>query len=143
MSRNLYTEIASVILILLFAYTAFSKTADHIVFKNALYMSIPGHRKGASIIAWLIPIAEHIVAVLLSFQQTRLSGLYSSLLLLLIFTCYPGFMILLKRNLPCHCGGMISTMSWPQHVLFNLFFIAINIAGIICYKRRVPAKIIT
>jgi len=143
MTRNLYTEITSAVLILLFAYTASSKTIDHAGFENVLFMTIPGHRKGASAIAWLIPVAEYIVVLLLLFQQTRMKGLYLSLLLLGFFTFYLGYMILFKKGLPCSCGGVISKMSWPQHIIFNLFLIAINIAGIVFYKRKVPAKLIT
>jgi len=143
MKRNLYIEIACAILILLFAYTASGKIVNHSFFKNTMYMSIPGHRKGAAIIAWLVPVTELIIVLLLLFQQTKIAGLYSSLILLTGFTGYILYMILSRDNLPCSCVGVISKLSWKQHIFFNLFFIAISTAGIISYKRMVPAKVIT
>jgi hypothetical protein len=35
-------------------------------------------------------------------------------------------MILSFAKLPCQCGGVISKMSWKEHVVFNAFFIVVN-----------------
>jgi hypothetical protein len=39
-------------------------------------------------------------------------------------------MVSFDKNLPCSCGGIISKLSWKQHILFNLFFIMLSITGI-------------
>jgi hypothetical protein len=39
-------------------------------------------------------------------------------------------MIKFYTKLPCTCGGVISKMSWPQHVLFNSGFMILAIVGI-------------
>jgi hypothetical protein len=61
---------------------------------------------------------------------TRLFGLYSSISLLTLFTGYLVVMIKSYTTLPCTCGGVISEMTWPQHLLFNLGFIILGCVGI-------------
>jgi putative oxidoreductase len=45
--------------------------------------------------------------------------------------------------LPCSCGGVISSMSWKQHLVFNVHCIAINIVAINLFKRDMQQKFIT
>jgi hypothetical protein len=44
-------------------------------------------------------------------------------------------MISFDKNLPCSCGGIISKLSWKQHIIFNLFFIVLSVIGIRFQKR--------
>ena len=122
-------QIASSLLILLFAYTAFSKLFDYRAFTQTLSES-PLIHNGADTIAWLLPAIELVVVLLLFFEGTRRVGLYASLLLLVLFTLYLLYMVLFVADLPCSCGGVLSKMSWKQHVFFNLFFIVVNLIGI-------------
>jgi hypothetical protein len=39
-------------------------------------------------------------------------------------------MVLTSANLPCSCGGVIQQLSWKQHIVFNISFIVLGIAGI-------------
>jgi hypothetical protein len=39
-------------------------------------------------------------------------------------------MLAFDTSLPCSCGGIIAKLSWKEHVVFNLFFIANSVAGI-------------
>jgi putative oxidoreductase len=122
-------QIASSLLILLFAYTAISKLLGYRAFARALSES-PLIHNGADSIAWLLPATELIVVLLLFFETTRKIGLYASLFLLVSFTIYLLYMVLFVDDLPCSCGGVLSKMSWQEHIFFNLFFIAINLIGI-------------
>lgn len=118
--------IASSMLILLYSYTAISKLVDYEIFKATLGRS-PLIDQEADTIAWLLPAAELIVVLLLFFEHTSKAGLLASLVLLIIFTLYLLYMVLFVADLPCSCGGVLSKMSWEQHVFFNLFFIVINL----------------
>jgi hypothetical protein len=101
----------------------------------AVLSKIPLIGRGAGIVAILLPLAELLIALLLLFERTRLIGLYASLVLLSIFTVYLVYMVLAVPKLPCSCGGVISTMSWKQHVVFNAVFIVLTIIGIRRFKR--------
>lgn len=128
MKNNPVIILCSSLLILLFTYTAISKLTEFEKFVRVLDES-PLIHKGADTIGWLLPVTELIVVLLLFFEQTRKAGLYASLLLLVLFTLYLLYMVLFVADLPCSCGGVLSKMSWKQHVLFNLFFIVINLIG--------------
>jgi hypothetical protein len=121
--------IISLLLIFLFAYTACSKLIDSKAFATVLG-SVPLIERGAGIVAILLPLAELLIVLLLLFERTRLVGLYASMILLLVFTVYLVYMVLMVPHLPCSCGGVISRMSWKQHVVFNLFFIGLTMIGI-------------
>jgi hypothetical protein len=127
--KSTIIEVISSLFVLLFVYTALSKLTDYNFFVAQLYTH-PGINKYAATIAWLIPTLELCAATLLSFQRTRLTGLYSSLLLMTGFTIYLLYMLRFGDNLPCSCGGVIKYMTWKQHVGFNLFFILIAILAI-------------
>ncbi|MEJ8841887.1 MauE/DoxX family redox-associated membrane protein [Lacibacter sp. H375] len=119
----------SSLLILLFTYTAISKLTDYEKFVRVLDES-PLIHKGADTIAWLLPVTELIVVLLLFFERTRRMGLYASLALLTVFTIYIGCMLLFVAELPCNCGGVLNKMSWQQHLFFNAGFLVINVIGI-------------
>jgi len=127
--------LCSSLLILLFTYTAISKLTDYANFVRFIDESSPIH-KGADTIGWLLPVTELIVVLLLFFERTRKIGLYASLLLLVVFTLYLLYMLLFVADLPCSCGGVISKMSWQQHVWFNLFFIGLTMLGLYAIRRQ-------
>jgi putative oxidoreductase len=72
----------------------------------------------------------------LFIPSMRVTGLYASVLLISIFTIYLGYMIFFIPALPCSCGGVLRYLSWQQHVVFNLFFILLAVAGIYLYKKN-------
>lgn len=119
--RNAIVEIISGLLILLFLYTGLSKLFDHQVFAFQLSRS-PLLQSIAPVISYALPILEIITAILLFIKKHQQKGLYISLALLSIFSIYLIFMVTFYKDLPCTCGGVISKMSWQQHILFNLLF---------------------
>lgn len=126
-------DIIGGLLVLLFVYAAFSKLFDYTQFKMQLGSS-PLLASYAGIIAWMVPVVELIIATLLTVTVTRIIGLYASLGLLLIFTLYITAMLLSGEHLPCSCGGIIQALNWSQHLVFNLFFMALCIGGIVLRK---------
>jgi hypothetical protein len=140
------------LLIFLFAYTAFSKLSlfsysapfswnefrliNLTDFKEAMFKS-PVLRPYIHELAYGIPVTEIIVCMLLLFSKAKKWGYYLSLILLTFFTAYIIYILnVFAHHLPCVCGGVISRMSWPQHLLFNLFFIAITIRAIFLMNKR-------
>jgi hypothetical protein len=123
------TYIISLLLILLYAYTASSKVLEQKQFVMVLE-DVPLIGRGAAMTAILLPLAELLVVLLLIFERTRLIGLYASLALLVLFTVYLGYMILFVPHLPCSCGGVISNLGWREHVVFNVVLISLNGLGI-------------
>lgn len=84
----------------------------------------------APAVAYGIPLTEIGVAAILVIPRLQQMGLYLSLALMLIFTCYLTYMVLFSSEKICSCGGVISSLSWQQHIWFNLAFIIVAITGI-------------
>lgn len=126
-------EIISALLILLLLYTALSKLSDHETFLFVLKKS-PLLYPFAGFIAIALPIAELLVALLLFIPRTRSTGLWASFFLITLFTVYLIYMVAISPDLPCSCGGAVGSLSWRQHIVFNLFFIAISLCGMLVNK---------
>ena len=129
MKRIVTTELISSLLILLFCYTALSKLFSVAHFEAVLEQS-PLISSGAALLAWQVPLTELCIVLLLFFPHTRVAGLYGSLLLLGLFTIYLVYMVLFSQHLPCSCGGVISSMSWPVHIGFNGVCIGATVVAI-------------
>lgn len=131
-------------LIFLFAYTAVSKLniganytfIDVASFEEAMFKS-PVLRPYVHELAYIIPLTEILACSLLLFTKTKKAGYYLSLFLLVSFTAYIVYILnVYKHQLPCVCGGVISLMSWTQHLLFNCFFIVITIRAVYLTHKR-------
>ena len=131
MTRRIHpAEIFTSLLILLFAYTAISKILDFNKFRRVLSES-PLIHNGAGIIAWLLPATELLIVLLLFLPRYRITGLWISLGMLTVFTGYLFYMLLFASHLPCSCGGVLSSLSWKEHLVFNVVFLGINTGGLI------------
>jgi uncharacterized membrane protein YphA (DoxX/SURF4 family) len=141
MNRHIIPEIASSVLVLLFAYTGLSKLFDYGSFKAQLSIS-PYLHFISTMLAWLLPALELIISLLLTISTTRLSGLYCSFILLMLFTVYIMLLLLSGKHLTCTCGGIIKELSWKQHLVFNLFFVTVALTGIKKAKKTIIRKAI-
>ena len=130
MKKNTIVELISSLLMFLFLYTALSKLLEFNKFKYQIGQS-PFITNISWLVIWSIPLAEIITSIFLIFKRTRLAGLYLSFFLLLLFTGYVFIMLRYSSYLPCSCGGVLSIMSWKQHLIFNLVFTGLSLAGII------------
>lgn len=120
--------------IFLFVYTALSKFLELNRFEAVLGTSpLIGDKK--AIVAWSLPSIELIVALLLLFPKTQPIGLLFSFFLMTIFTLYVIYMILSIPNLVCSCGGIISSLTWKQHLLLNVFFMMLALAGMLLKRK--------
>ena len=118
-----------VLCLVLFATAAYSKVAEHDTFLKGLSrVSFIG---GAAVyLAWLVPVAEILISILLIVPQTQRLGLYAVTGLMTVFTGYILSMFLWAEKLPCHCNLIIEKLSWGEHVWFNLGFIALAISAL-------------
>jgi putative oxidoreductase len=138
--RKWIMETILLLLFILFVYTAGSKLINY---KTTVFQmnAQPFDNKYTPFLVLGVPIAEFIVAGMLIFKRTLLKGLWASLFLLTLFT---GYIILIKLNyygtIPCSCGGVLKDLTWTKHLFFNLFFMAISIAGILIEKRNLQSR---
>jgi len=135
----LIIDIISAGILLLFLYTAVSKLLDDQHFKSVLIMS-PLLHPFAGIVAWALPIAEIAIVLLLLLPKTKLNGLYTAFVAIVIFTIYITYMIIFTPRLPCSCGGVLKSLTWAQHIFFNLLLLLL-IATAIGLSRKIKKAI--
>lgn len=139
MKRKIIIEIISSLLILLFLYASVSKWLAFKLFIGEMNNQ-PFPNWMTPFLVWSIPFIEVIIAAALIFEKTRVPALYASLFLMLAFTVYTVTILFHAfKYIPCSCGGVIRSLTWPQHLFFNLFFVGISLLGIIL-KRRDPVR---
>ena len=73
---------------------------------------------------------------MLAFSKTRLKAFYASYTLMVVFTLYIIAITRFSDYVPCSCGGILQHMTWNQHLIFNLFILAITLAGIILSNNK-------
>ena len=125
---GLILKIISFYFIFLFVYTGFSKLMDNQSLFTAL-RNAPLFLKTslAIFLSWVVPITEIILAIMLSIKKTSRYGWTGTIILLTIFTLYTGWIVLVSPYEPCTCGGLMSLLSWKQHLFFNLSSLALAI----------------
>jgi putative oxidoreductase len=134
--RQVLIECISTLLIMLFLYASVSKFLDFETFIDEMNNQ-PLPNSWTPFLVWSIPCTEIAVALALMIERTRLVALYASLILMSLFTIYTITILLhFFRYVPCSCGGVIKKLTWPQHLVFNLFFVALAVSGIILQRRK-------
>jgi cytochrome c oxidase subunit IV len=129
MNKETAIKIICTLLVFLFAYAAISKLLDYSTFQVQLSQS-PYITRFANVIASALPAVELIVAVSFAFSHLRLFAFYAALFLLSLFTAYLVAMLNFSYYIPCSCGGLLSSLSWKEHILFNIVFILLSLTGI-------------
>lgn len=142
--KSTITYFTSMAFVFLFVYTAQAKLTEHATFENMLAKTqVVDTFSG--LLSWLIPITEIVISVLLIIpiflkelkpryyklaDKLNKIGLWSALIIMIIFTVYLSGIYLFAENHLCHCGGVIESMGWKTHIAFNFFFIAIGIISV-------------
>jgi hypothetical protein len=116
--RSTFTQIIAASLIFLFLYAAVSKLLTHSAFTSVLGKS-PLLGRVSKLVAWLVPLTEIGLAILLFIPSFRKLGLLLSIFLMSLFTIYIAYMLLFIPQLPCSCGGVVSSLDWKEHLVFN------------------------
>lgn len=119
-------------LIFLFLYASASKLLDYQRFIVQIGQS-PLLADYAATLAWAVPLIEIVTAVLLFLPTSRLYGLYSSFGIMAMFTGYIYVIMNYAERVPCSCGGILNKMGWNEHLIFNICFTLLAVAGIIIH----------
>jgi uncharacterized membrane protein YphA (DoxX/SURF4 family) len=128
--QNLFLEFICLLYTLLFIYAATSKFLDFENFRIQLGQS-PLLSSFASLILFVVPALEIVIAILLLVQKFRLIGLFSAYTLMVLFTAYIYILLNYSAFVPCSCGGIIQKLSWSQHIIFNICFIVLAAIGVL------------
>jgi len=132
MKRGALTYISKWLFVLLYAYTALSKFLDYNLFVFQMRRApLPLIQAMAPVLGWIVPLIEICLVIGLLTNRYASKAQIASVGLLIIFELYITGMLLSGYPLPCSCGGIISKMSWKQHLIFNAAFIIIGLAGIL------------
>lgn len=124
--------------ILLFVYAAVSKLLDHENFSLQLAQSLL-LSAFATVIAWLVPLTEIAIAILLVIPRFRIFALYASFLLMVMFTGYIYIILNFTDFIPCSCGGVLEDLGWTEHLIFNIVFALLAALAIVMGGRKVFA----
>lgn len=133
MKRQFLSQLIDALFILLFMYAAMSKLIDYERFRIQLGES-PMLTAFARPLAWIVPAVEIVIAILLAIPKLRLSGLYASFTLMVMFSVYIIVLTGYTEYVPCSCGGVLQDMTWNQHLIFNIVFVILGAIGIMIYK---------
>ena len=126
----------SIVLILLFTYTAVSKLLDFETFRGQM-LNQPLPKLLSSQLVWAVPLAELVTAGLLVIKPLRLIGLCCALLLMTGFTLYVALVLFHAFDrVPCSCGGIMESLSWEGHLIVNALFWLMALTGIVLEVRN-------
>lgn len=140
MKKRIVVEVICFLFIVLFVYAAINKLADVQKFQVQLGQS-PLLSPFASWIAWVVPIVEIGVCILLSFSRWRLYGLYAAFGLMAMFSAYIIAITQFSDYVPCSCGGILEKLGWTEHLIFNIVFVLLGILGIVLYTKPEPTPV--
>lgn len=129
MNRNIIISIITILFISLFLYTGLSKLWDYTIFKQQLNQ-LPFPKVLTSPQLFLIPLMELVTVTLLIIPAVKLAGLYSSLILMILFTAYLIYISIFGVYISCACGGAIDRLPLGAHIIFNTVLILIAFIGI-------------
>lgn len=134
MNPHPFIILISGLLIILWAYAAYSKLSDLNNFKHAMMTQV--FPKWISrILIYLVPLSEIIIIVLLLITNTRLIGMYASLFMMVAFTIYVGGAVFeLYDRRPCACGGLFARLGWEKHLKVNIVLTLIAVVGVLLMK---------
>lgn len=131
MKKKLLIEIIASLLVILFLYTGLNKLFEHTTFRYQLSISPwPLLASLSGIVSWALPIGEVLLAAMFLITAFRMTAFIASAILFATFLAYLGILLSSGTNLPCTCGGIISSMSWNAHLWFNTACLSLCIAGI-------------
>lgn len=141
--RRGLTTLSAYVFILLFLYAAADKLLGFPEFNEQLSRS-PLLADHARVVAWLVPVTEITVCVLLFPGRTRLFALYMSFGLMLLFSAYIFAVLHIGEHVPCSCGGIFEKMNWQEHLVFNISATLLAALAVLLYVspgKKIPGTI--
>lgn len=137
MKKSSWAEVCCALLVLLFVYAGLSKVIPLWHFDQFRHdmNNQPFPKWFTGFLSYALPITELGIAVCLIPNRSRRVGLWLSAVFMSLFTLYAALILLhMFPYVPCGCGGIISHLSWSQHLIFNSIFTGIATTGIILLK---------
>src|SRR5690606_16404433 len=128
-SKKGIVEIISMLFILLFVYASISKLLEFKDFQTQLGQS-PLLGAFAIPISYGVICIELVTSILLAFKKTRIQGLYIAYMLMVMFTTYIVIILNFTSFTPCSCGGVLESLGWTEHLIFNILCILLAIGAI-------------
>lgn len=128
--RKITIEFIVTLFILLFVYAAVVKLLDFEKFVVQVGQS-PLLTVFAGSIAWIVPVTEIIIALMLAWGRFRLIGFYCAFSLMVMFTAYIVAILNFSTYIPCSCGGVLEQLGWTEHLIFNLVFVVLAATGVL------------
>jgi hypothetical protein len=128
-NKSTLVEMIVILYTSMFLYTAISKLSDYTMTREQMAL-MPLMTPVAYIVVWLLPATEIAITLLIFFTPTRRTGLYTATILMILFELYIIYMMLFYPHLPCSCGGFLTELSWPGHLIFNGVFILLGMLAI-------------
>lgn len=137
-ARSIYRRLPDVIIYgyaFLYMYTGWAKSMNLSTFIRG-NSKIPYLGQYAKLIGFGIPTLEIVLAILLIVPVYRIkrSALWTSTLLMGVFTLYLSLMVGFADKKLCHCGGVIESMGWKTHIVFNLIWLIAGIFALVKTK---------
>lgn len=128
-------DVISFLFIGLFVYAATNKLMDVDLFRAQIGKSpmIMGHSQW---LAWFVPGVEIVISAMFMFPRLLLVALYASFSLMFAFTGYITFILTFSPYVPCSCGGILNSMGWTEHLIFNTGFTLLAVLGIYLHVRK-------
>lgn len=135
-TKNIFLEIIIALLILLWVYTVISKWGNHQAFYRQLSWN-PTTTGYQDILFYVLPGFELLAALFLLLKPMLWYGLILSAGLMFVFSAYVFYVIFIDpTKATCTCGGVLSAMTWKQHLIFNISYLLLSCIGIYLYKER-------
>lgn len=128
-------EVSCILFVILFLYTGISKLLDFENFQLELQKS-PLLSDYYMTISIGIPLCEILIGIGLLWKKTRLFSILSFMFLMTLFTAYIYTVLNYTGYIPCSCGGVIESLGWTEHLIFNSIFILLAINAIIIYPLK-------
>ncbi len=121
------SQLRTVLLVILFAYAGASKLADPREFSRQLYQQ-PLPESWVPYLTYGLPLLELVIALSLLLPGLRSYGLFFYAGLMSAFTLYIALILLgVFERVPCSCGGVLSRLDWPAHLIFNACFLLLSL----------------
>lgn len=125
-----FIYVTALLHIVLFTYAAVSKILDFQNFQIQIGQS-PLLSAFTLVVSYGVPAVEIALVLLLFTSKYRWLGLYGSFFLMVMFTAYIFIILNFSSFIPCSCGGILEKMTWNEHLVFNMLFVALSGVAII------------
>ncbi|HLK26941.1 MAG TPA: MauE/DoxX family redox-associated membrane protein [Puia sp.] len=128
-------QITKYLLAILFIYAGVYKISSVSLFASQMYQSPLLPSFFVPVIAIGLPIFEIVLGTLLIFfSKLEYTLLLISFSLMFFFSLYLIMLFTLYSKPPCSCGGILSQMSYPVHIGFNIFFTILSAMALYLHK---------